>query len=137
PPSPGMVILTLGMVGWTSLARIVRALVMGIRNSDFVQAAEASGGGFFWIFLHHLLPNLAAAVGALLTLKLADMFLLEASLSFLGLGIRPPTPSWGGMIHEGQALFRTAPWLMMAPGCLILLSVLACNLLGETLDSRR
>lgn len=133
PPSPWMVILTLGLVGWTSLARVVRALVLGIRQSEYIVAAEALGAQAPWVLRRHVLPNIMAPVGALLTLKLADMLLLEASLSFLGLGIRPPAPSWGAMIHEGMALYRTAPWLVMAPGLLIVLVVLSCNLIGEKL----
>ncbi|HBN09796.1 MAG TPA: peptide ABC transporter permease [Cyanobacteria bacterium UBA8530] len=137
PPTPLTVILVLGFVGWTSLARIVRALAMGLRETDFVLASQAMGGGDPWVICRHLLPNVAPAVLSLLTLKLADVFLLEAALSFLGLGIRPPAPSWGGMVMESQALFRTAPWLMIAPGLAIVSVVLCCNLLGEQIDPKQ
>jgi ABC-type dipeptide/oligopeptide/nickel transport system permease subunit len=131
PPHPAMVVLTLGLVGWTAIARLVRAMTLSLRENEFIEAARAMGGSPLWILRRHLLPNLSGAIASLLALKLADMFLLEAALSFLGLGIRPPTPSWGNMIHDGQLYFRDAPWLFMAPGLAIFALVLAFNLLGD------
>lgn len=131
PPHPAMVVLTLGLVGWTAIARLVRGLTLSLREQEFIDAARAMGGSDLWILVRHLLPNLSGAIGSLLALKLADMFLLEAALSFLGLGVRPPTPSWGNMIHDGQLYFRDAPWLFMAPGLAIFAVVLAFNLLGD------
>lgn len=136
PPHPAMVILTLGAVGWTAIARLVRGMTLSLREQEFVEAARAMGGSGLWILLRHLLPNLKGAILSLLALKLADMFLLEAALSFLGLGVRPPTPSWGNMIHDGQAYFRDAPWLFLAPGLAIFAVVLAFNLLGDRLSRR-
>lgn len=131
PPSPWMVILTLGLVGWTAIARLVRAATLAIRDAEYLEAARAQGAHDGWILIHHVLPNIAPTLVSLLALKLADMFLLEAALSFLGLGVRPPTPSWGNMIQEGQLYFRDAPWLIVAPGLAIVLVVLAANLLGD------
>ncbi len=131
PPHPAMVVLTLGLVGWTAIARLVRGMTLSLRETEFIEASRAMGGNSLWILLRHLLPNLSGAISSLLALKLADMFLLEAALSFLGLGVRPPTPSWGNMIHDGQLYFRDAPWLFMAPGLAIFAIVLAFNLLGD------
>jgi peptide/nickel transport system permease protein len=106
-------------------------MTLSLRETEFIEASRAMGGNSLWILLRHLLPNLSGAITSLLALKLADMFLLEAALSFLGLGVRPPTPSWGNMIHDGQLYFRDAPWLFMAPGLAIFAIVLAFNLLGD------
>ena len=131
PPHPAMVVVTLGIVGWTAIARLVRGMTLSLRETEFIEASRAMGGSHLWILLRHLIPNLGGAITSLLALKLADMFLLEAALSFLGLGVRPPTPSWGNMIHDGQLYFRDAPWLFMAPGLAIFAIVLAFNLLGD------
>lgn len=131
PPSPWMVILTLGLVGWTAIARLVRAAALKVREQEYIEAAEAIGTSKLGILLRHVLPNIAPTLLSLLTLKLADMFLLEAALSFLGIGVRPPTPSWGNMIHDGQVYFRDAPWLILAPGLAIFGVVLAVNMLRD------
>lgn len=131
PPSPWMVILTLGLVGWTAIARICRATALKVREQEYIEAAQAVGASSLGIVIRHVLPNIAPTLFSLLTLKLADMFLLEAALSFLGLGIRPPTPSWGNMIQEGQLYFRDAPWLILAPGLAIFGVVLAANMLHD------
>lgn len=131
PPSPAMVVLVLGLVGWTSLARVVRGQAMALRQKDFVEAARSVGARPLAIMIRHIVPNLAGPAATLLTLKIADMLLLESALSFLGLGIRPPTPSWGNMILDGEAYFRVAPWLIAAPGLAIFVVVLCCNLVGE------
>lgn len=131
PPHPAMVVVTLGIVGWTAIARMVRGMTLSLRETEFIEASRAMGATPLWILRRHLLPNLGGAISSLLALKLADMFLLEAALSFLGLGVRPPTPSWGNMIHDGQLYFRDAPWLFLAPGLAIFTIVLAFNLLGD------
>lgn len=131
PPSPWMVILTLGLVGWTAVARLVRGVALNLREQEFITAAESLGARPGWILIRHMLPNVMPTLVPLLALKLADMFLLEAALSFLGLGVRPPAPSWGNMIQEGQLYFRDAPWLVFAPGLSIVLVVLAGNILGD------
>lgn len=131
PPSPWMVVLTLGLVGWTAIARLVRATALKVREQEYIEAAEALGASKLEILVRHVLPNILPTLLSLLTLKLADMFLLEAALSFLGLGVRPPTPSWGNMIQEGQVYFRDAPWLILAPGLAIFGVVLAVNMLHD------
>lgn len=137
PPSPWMVVLTLGLVGWTAVARVVRGAALALSEQEFIAAARSTGASSLWILTRHVLPNVAPTLMSLLVLKLADMFLLEAALSFLGLGVRPPTPSWGNMIHEGQLYFRDAPWLMLTPGLAIALVVLAANVLGDRWSQQR
>lgn len=131
PPSPWMVVLTLGLVGWTAIARVVRGAALAVAEQEYIAASHSTGAHAGWILLRHVLPNVMPTLMSLLVLKLADMFLLEAALSFLGLGVRPPTPSWGNMIQEGQLYFRDAPWLMLAPGLAIAMVVLAANVLGD------
>lgn len=131
PPSPWMVVLTLGLVGWTAIARVVRGAALAVGEQEYIAASHSTGAHAGWILLRHVLPNVMPTLMSLLVLKLADMFLLEAALSFLGLGVRPPTPSWGNMIQEGQLYFRDAPWLMLAPGLAIAMVVLAANVLGD------
>lgn len=137
PPSPWTVVLTLGLVGWTAIARVVRGAALAIGEREFIEASQSTGAHAGWILLRHVLPNVLPTLMSLLVLKLADMFLLEAALSFLGLGVRPPTPSWGNMIQEGQLYFRDAPWLMLAPGLAIALVVLAANVLGDRWSQQR
>jgi peptide/nickel transport system permease protein len=128
-----VLILVIGATGWFGTSRLVRAEVLRIRTLDFVQAAEALGASRRRIVLRHLLPNVAGPLAAATTLAVGDVILLEAGLSFLGLGVQVPTPSWGSMILEGQPYLGTAPWASVPPGLAILLVVLAVNLVGEAL----
>lgn len=128
-----VLILVLGATGWFGTSRLVRAEVLRLRSLDFVHAAEALGAGRRRIAIRHLLPNVAGALAAATTLAVGDVILLEAGLSFLGLGVQPPTPSWGGMILEAQPYLITAPWTSLAPGLAVVLTVLAVNLIGEAL----
>jgi peptide/nickel transport system permease protein len=127
------VFITLGVVGWTTMARVVRGKVLTLRELEFVHAARAVGAGPGRILVRHLLPNVIGVVLVLATLGFAQNILAESTLSYLGLGPPPPTPTWGRMLYEGQAYYRTAPWLIMAPGVAILLTVVSFNLLGEGL----
>jgi ABC-type dipeptide/oligopeptide/nickel transport system permease subunit len=127
------VFITLGVVSWTTMARVIRGKVLSLRESEFVQAARAIGAGPGRIVLRHLLPNVVGPVVVLATLGFAQNLLAEAVLSYLGLGPPPPTPTWGRMLYEGQSYYRTAPWLIMAPGIAILMTVAGFNLLGEGL----
>jgi peptide/nickel transport system permease protein len=129
----GVLILVLGVTGWFGTSRLVRAEVLRLRALDFVHAAEALGASRRRIALRHLLPNVAGPLAAATTLAVGDVILLEAGLSFLGLGVAPPTPSWGGMILEAQPYLATAPWISIAPGAAVLVTVLAVNLVGEAL----
>jgi peptide/nickel transport system permease protein len=133
--SPGIVSLfvTLGIVGWASIARLVRAQVLSVKEREYVQAARASGAGHPAILFKHILPQCLAPVLVVYTLGLGMTIMAEASLSFLGLGVQPPAPSWGGMISSGIAFMRTAPWLTFFPGLFLTVTVCSLNLIGDGL----
>jgi peptide/nickel transport system permease protein len=129
-----VLVLAIGGTGWFGTSRLVRAEVLRLRTMDFVRAAEALGVRPWRIIRRHLLPNVAGPLAAATTLAVGDVILLEAGLSFLGLGVRLPTPSWGGMILEGKSYIFDAPLTSIAPGLAIVLAVLAVNLVGEALQ---
>jgi len=133
-PVPGL-ILVIGATGWFATSRLVRGEVLRLRHEPFVLAAEALGATPRRIVLRHLLPNAAGPLIVAATLGVGEVILLEAGLSFLGMGVQPPTPSWGGMILDSRPLILTAPWTSIFPGLAILVTVLAANLLGEALQS--
>lgn len=135
PPGPGSAILTLGLVGWTSLARMVRGGVLQMREQEFMEASRAVGANHVWLLVRHVWPNVRPLAATLLALKFADMLLMEAALGFLGLGVPPPAPTWGGMIGDAKAFFFQAPWLGLPSGVMIFLSVLAVNMLAERLGT--
>jgi peptide/nickel transport system permease protein len=126
-------VLLIGLTGWLGASRLVRAEVLRLRSETFVLAAEALGGGPGRVIFRHLLPNVLGPLVVAATLGVGDVILLEAGLSFLGLGIQPPTPSWGGMILDAKDVLVTAPWESLFPGLAILVTVLAVNLLGDAL----
>jgi ABC-type dipeptide/oligopeptide/nickel transport system permease subunit len=128
-----MVILILALVNWTYLARIARAEVLKLREMDFVEAARALGASDRALLVRHLLPNLTGPVIVFATLSLAGNILLESALSFLGVGIQPPTPSWGNIIQEGVQFYSVAWWITLFPGLAILWTVVSLNLVGEGL----
>jgi peptide/nickel transport system permease protein len=132
-PSLFNIIMVLGVTSWVSYARVVRAEVLTLRTREFVAAAQALGGGGLRIIGRHLLPNVLTPVIVMATLEVARMIILESALSFLGLGVQPPTPTWGGMLADGRAYLSTAWWLATFPGLCIMLSVLGINLLGDWL----
>ena len=134
-PSLGTVVLTVGVVGWAGMARLVRGQVLVVRTAEYVQAERALGAGDLRVMVRHVLPNVIAPVVIAATLGVAGAIMAEAALSFLGLGVQPPTPSWGAMIADGRDLsqLRTAPWTSLAPGLAIGLAVLGFNLLGDAL----
>ena len=127
------VFIVLGLLGWTTTARVVRGKVLGEREREYVEAARALGLGHGRILLRHVLPNVLGPVMVLATLGVASAILAESVLSYLGLGVPPPTPSWGAMISEGEAWYRLAPRLVFVPGICVLTTVLGFNLLGEGL----
>jgi len=129
----GALVLVLGATGWFGTSRIVRGEVLRLRESEFVFAAKALGAGPGRIIFRHLLPNVAGPLLVAATLGVGDVILLEAGLSFLGVGVRPPTPSWGGMILDARSLLTTAPWASIFPGLAIVVTVLAVNLIGDAL----
>ena len=126
-------ILAIGLTGWLGASRLVRAEVLRLRESEFVRSAEALGAGRGRIMFRHLLPNTAGPLLVAATLAVGDVILLEAGLSFLGLGVQPPTPSWGGMILDGRGVLTVAPWVSLFPGLAIVATVLAVNLFGDAL----
>lgn len=134
-PSLTVVTITIGIVGWAGVARLVRGQVMVVRGLEYVQAARALGGSDVRILLRHVLPAVTAPLVIVGTLGIAAAIMAESSLSFLGLGVQPPTPSWGGMIADARDLsqLRRAPWTSLAPGLTIGCAVLAFNLLGDAL----
>jgi ABC-type dipeptide/oligopeptide/nickel transport system permease subunit len=134
-PSLTTVLVTIGVVGWAGMARIVRGQVLVVRQLEYVQAARALGERDYRIITRHLLPNCIAPVVIAATLGVAGAIMAEAALSFLGLGVQPPTPSWGSMIADGRDLeqLRHAPWTSLSPGLAIGAAVLGFNLLGDAL----
>jgi peptide/nickel transport system permease protein len=127
------ILVVLGLTSWLGTARIVRAKTIQIRELDFVVASRALGQRTSLVLFRHVLPNVAGVLVVLGTLSVAQMILAESVLSYLNLGVAPPTPTWGYMLLQGQRTFLTAPWMLAAPGAAILLSVLGFNLLGEGL----
>ncbi len=132
-PSVSNIFIAIGVLGWASTARIVRAQVLAVKEFEYVQAARALGSRQFRILFRIILPNIMAPVIVLTTLAIGNNMLLESTLSFLGIGVQPPTPSWGSMLAEGQQVFEYAPWLLYYPGLALLFSVLGFNLLGDGL----
>jgi len=132
-PSLWIIILVIGLVYWTWIARVVYGQVTVMRELEFVTASRALGASRFYTIFHHILPQLVPTIIVWGTLGIATNVMLEASLSYLGIGVQPPTPSWGGMIQQGQSYYRTAPWLVIYPGLAIMITVFAFNLLGDGL----
>ena len=132
-PSPRNVILILAVGGWVAYARVTRGQVLGLREKEFVEAARALGMRHGRILVAHILPNILTPIIVLATFAVAQMILLESSLSFLGLGVQPPTPSWGGMLNDGRAYITIAWWLTTFPGATIMLTVLGINFMGDWL----
>lgn len=132
-PSTRNVVLVIAFAYWTYLARVVRGLVLSLKEREFVTAARTLGIGHIKIIRKHILPHLIPTIIVYATLGIATSILLEASLSFLGIGVPLPQASWGEMISEGQQYFQSAPWLLIAPGVALILTVLAFNLAGDWL----
>jgi peptide/nickel transport system permease protein len=132
-PSLASVMLSVGLGYWGGFARVVRGQILSLREQEFVLAARALGSNKARIMFLHLLPNCIAPVIVMATLMLADAILIEATLSFLGLGAQPPTPSWGSILASGRAYLRLAPWVPFVPGLAIMFTVLGFNLLGDGL----
>ena len=132
-PSLWIIILVIGVVYWTWIARVVYGQVVALRDRDFITATRALGAGQGYTLVRHILPQLVPTIIVWGTLGIATNVMLEASLSYLGIGVQPPSPSWGGMIQQGQSFYRSAPWLVLFPGLAIMLTVFAFNLLGDGL----
>jgi peptide/nickel transport system permease protein len=132
-PSLNNIMSVIGLTSWMGVARLVRAETLSLREREFVQSARLCGAGLWRILLVHVLPNALPPVLVSATLGVAAAILTESALSFLGLGVQPPTPSWGNMLMEGKDVLEIAPWLSVFPGLCILVTVLGYNLLGESL----
>jgi len=135
---PGLdhVIIALCLIGWTGYARLVRGEILALREREFVHAAKALGGKPVRVIFIHMLPNLLPPLLIQSTFGLAAAIIAEGSLSFLGLGVEPPTPSWGSMLNEGRQFLLVAPHLTTYPGLAIMITVLALNLVGDALQDR-
>ncbi len=128
-----VIILIIGLTSWMQLARIVRSNVLSLRESEFVSAAKALGASDRRIILSHILPNTLAPVIVAATLGIAGAILSEAYISFLGLGVQPPTATWGNMLEGAKQYIGEAPWLWIFPGLLIVLTVISINFVGDGL----
>jgi peptide/nickel transport system permease protein len=132
-PSFPTLILVIGLSGWVGYARVLRSQVIVLRSREFVDAIHALGGSIARIVLKHILPNVVSSLIVIATLELARAVVLEATLSFLGLGIQPPTPSWGGMIQEGREYLDTAWWISTFPGLVLMSMSLVVSRAGDWL----
>lgn len=130
------IVLILGVTNWVIFARLVRAEVLSLKEREFVAAITALGARTWRILARHLIPNLASSIIVVLTLRIGILIIIEATLSYLGLGIQPPTPTWGSMIAEGQQLVYRAWWVSTFPGIALALTVLGLNLSGDWLRDR-
>ncbi|HXX39765.1 MAG TPA: ABC transporter permease [bacterium] len=132
-PSLLNLVIVLGLRTWVGFARVVRGSVLATKPLEFIEAAQATGAATPYILLRHILPNVIGPIIVLVTLEFANLILLEATLSFLGLGVQPPFPSWGTMLSEARDYLFTDWWLSIPPGVAIMLTVLGANLLGDGL----
>lgn len=127
------VFIAIGILGWPSIARVFRSAILSVKENDYVDAARAMGASDFRIVARHIFPNSVASIVVYATMNVGGAILTESALSYLGMGVTPPTPSWGIMIQDGQTFLATQPWLMIMPGIAILTTVLAFTLLGDGL----
>lgn len=132
-PSLWIVAMVIAMVNWVQIARVIYTETRSLSERDFIDAERAMGAGHMRIMLRHILPHQVSTIIVWATLGIATTVLLEATLSFLGIGVQPPIPSWGNIIFENQTYFTSAPWLVFIPGAAILLLALAFNLVGDAL----
>lgn len=132
-PSLTNLVIIMGLSGWPRMARIVRGAVLSVRGLEYIDAARAIGAGSWRIMTYHIMPNILSAIIVYASFELARMILLEATLSFLGLGVQPPTPTWGGMISDGRNYISLSPWVSLFPGLAIGVVILTFNILGDEL----
>jgi len=129
-PSVWTIFIVIGLVSWTGVARVIRSEVLSLREREYVVAARAMGAGSTRILWRHILPNILPTMLVIAALSTSGTILLDAGLSFLGIGVPPPTPTWGRMIQEATSYYRVAPWLMLFPGAAVLYAVLAFNFIA-------
>lgn len=132
-PSLMIVALVIAMVNWVQMSRVIYTETRSLAERDFIQVQRSIGSGHVRIIVRHLLPHLLSSIVVFGTLGISTTVLLEATLSYLGVGVQPPTPSWGNIIFENQTYFSSAPWLVFIPGAAIVLLALAFNLVGDAL----
>ncbi len=132
-PSLWIVAMVIALVNWVQIARVIYTETTALAAREYIEAARALGAAWPRILFLHILPHLVPTILVWATLGIATTVLLEATLSFLGIGVQPPTPSWGGIIFESQSYFLTAPWLVFFPGIAIMVMALAFNLVGDAL----
>ena len=136
-PGLAVVITVLGLTGWMSVMRLVRAEVQGVRALAYVEGAHALGVPTWRVLRRHVMPNAMGSALVAITLGVGNAILLESGLSFLGLGIQPPASSWGNMIAGGRDWLLVAPWIALVPGVLLLVTVVACTVIGDAMGDRR
>ncbi len=129
-PSVWTIFVVIGLVSWTGVARVIRSEVLSLREREYVVAARAMGAGSARILWRHILPNILPTMLVIAALSTSGTILLDAGLSFLGIGVPPPTPTWGRMIQEATSYYRVAPWLMLFPGAAVLYAVLTFNFIA-------
>jgi peptide/nickel transport system permease protein len=132
-PSLPLLVLIIGGLGWMGTARLVRGQFLALRNTDYVEASKALGGSNSRIMFRHILPNAIGPIVVSTTLAVGGAIILESALSFFGLGVQPPTPTWGNLLTGSSDFLETAPWLAAFPGLFILITVLSVNFLGDGL----
>jgi len=132
-PSLVNMVIVLGVAGWPLYARVIRAETMAIRERDFITAGRALGMSHVRIIFRQILPNLISVIVVIATLQVASVIILESFLSFLGLGVQPPTPAWGNMLGEGRVYMLNSWWIAAFPGVAIFITTLAINLMGNAL----
>ncbi len=128
-----LIVVILGLTGWMGVSRIVRSQVLSLKEQDFIQAGRALGLSNLRIIFNHLVPNAMAPVIVYSSLAIGSTILVEAALSFLGLGVPPPTSTWGAIVNDGREYMRSAPWITISPGLMIVMAVMAFNLFGDGL----
>ncbi|MEW6409327.1 MAG: ABC transporter permease [Nitrospirota bacterium] len=133
PPGAATVVIALVAVGWASFARLVRGMVISLKEAQYIEAARASGASTVRILIHHTLPQCIPLVIVTGSLRIGGFILAESALSFLGIGIQPPTPTWGSMVSLNRIYIYSAPWMVIFPGLAITITVVAFNLFGDKL----
>lgn len=129
-----MIAVIIGLLSWMTTARVVRSEVLTVREMPYVEAARSMGAGHLRLITRHVLPNVMGPIVVGATLAVGNALIVESSLSYLGLGVQPPTPTWGNMLRDAQATMATQPWLTIFPGLAILFTVLAVNFIGDGLQ---
>jgi peptide/nickel transport system permease protein len=132
-PSLVNIIIVLMIVLWSPYARMARGETLRVRKLDYIDLARTAGASDSYIIVRHVLPNIAGALIVLATLQVGTVIVLEASLSFLGVGVPPPTPSWGSMVSDGRNFIASAWWVSLIPGLAVLVVVMSANMLGDAL----